>query len=122
MSNNRRDYGTGSISQRKDGTWTARLTIGKNENGSPRIKAFYGKSERGVKRKMNDFKSVLYKYYKVTASRGTVGDYMKTWLYETKINDVKDNSFDRLEQTFLYQILPDIGDIQLAALTADNIL
>lgn len=121
MSNNRRDYGTGSVSQRKDGTWTARLTIGKNENGSPRIKAFYGKSEREVKRKMNDFKSVLYKYDKVTASRGTVGDYMKTWLYETKINDVKDNSFDRLEQTFLYQVLPNIGDIQLAALTADNI-
>ena len=70
---------------------------------------------------MNDFKSVLYKYDKVTASRGTVGDYMKTWLYETKINDVKDNSFDRLEQTFLHQILPNAGDIQLAALTADNI-
>lgn len=119
--NSRRDYGTGSVSQRKDGTWTARLKIGRNENGTPHIKAFYGKSEREVKRKMKEFKSMLYKHDGVTVSRGTVGAYMNDWLYETKINDVKDNSFDRLEQTFLYQVLPNIGDIQLAAITADNI-
>lgn len=31
----RRDYGSGSISQRKDGTWTARMVIGVNEKGKP---------------------------------------------------------------------------------------
>ena len=51
----RRDYGSGSISQRKDGTWTARMIIGTNEAGKPRIKAFYGKSEREVKKMMNEF-------------------------------------------------------------------
>ena len=30
----RRDYGSGSISQRKDGTWTARMIIGTNEAGN----------------------------------------------------------------------------------------
>lgn len=48
----RRDYGTGSISQRADGTWTARMIIGVNEKGKPRVKALYGKSEREVKKKL----------------------------------------------------------------------
>ena len=52
----RREYGSGSISKRKDGSWTARFTIGVNENGKPKIKAFYGKSEREVRKKLNDFK------------------------------------------------------------------
>ena len=30
----RRDYGSGSISQRKDGTWTARIIVGTNEVGN----------------------------------------------------------------------------------------
>ena len=34
----RREYGSGSFSQRVDGTWTARMIIGLNENGKPRIK------------------------------------------------------------------------------------
>ncbi len=48
----RRDYGSGSISQRSDGTWTVRMVIGVNEKRRPRIKALYGKTEREVKRKL----------------------------------------------------------------------
>ena len=57
----RRDYGSGSISQRKDGTWTARVIVGTNEAGKPRVKAFYGKSEREVKKKMKEFEKELHK-------------------------------------------------------------
>lgn len=44
-SKQRREYGSGSISQRADGTWTARMVIGVNEKGRPRIKALYGKED-----------------------------------------------------------------------------
>ena len=57
----RREYGSGSISQRKDGSWTARFSIGVNESGKPKIKALYGKTEKEVRRKLNDFKRDFYK-------------------------------------------------------------
>lgn len=117
----KREYGSGSVSQRKDGTWTARIKIGTKEDGSPRIKAFYGKSEREVKRKLKEFKTILNKYDGVVAGRGTVGAYMSDWLYETKINELKPTSFDRLEQTLLYQVLPNIGELQLQALSSGDL-
>ena len=60
-SKQRREYGSGSISQRADGTWTARMVIGVNEKGKPRIKALYGKTEREVKKKLKDFQKEFYK-------------------------------------------------------------
>lgn len=44
----RRDYGSGSISQRKDGTWTARMIIGTNEAGNPRIANMNKKSTQAI--------------------------------------------------------------------------
>lgn len=72
----RRDYGSGSISQRKDGTWTARMIIGTNEAGNPRIKAFYGKSEREVKKKMKEFEKELHKNDGTVVQKNTVETYI----------------------------------------------
>ena len=35
----KRDHGDGSVTQRKDGSWTARIMIGRKANGQPKIKA-----------------------------------------------------------------------------------
>ena len=94
----RRDYGSGSISQRKDGPWTARMIIGTNEAGKPRIKAFYGKSEREVKKKMKEFEKELHKNDGTVVQKNTVEAYMRNWLYSVKSNELKPKSFDRLER------------------------
>lgn len=39
----KRDKGEGSISQRKDRTWTARIELGKTPDGKRKVKAFNGK-------------------------------------------------------------------------------
>lgn len=50
----RRDYGSGSISQRKDGTWTARMIIKRTVTGNPALgvavpaKKTFNKSRREV--------------------------------------------------------------------------
>lgn len=82
----RRDYGSGSISKMRNGTWTARMVIGVNEKGKPRIKALYGKTEREVKKKLKDFQKELYKNGQAVVQRGTVESYMKTRLYENEQN------------------------------------
>lgn len=117
----RRDYGSGSISQRADGTWTARMVIGVNEKGRPRIKALYGKTEREVKKKLKDFQKEFYKNDQSVVQRSTVENYMRTWLYENKQNLLKPKSFDRLEQTVLYQVIPLVGHIQLAAFQSSDV-
>lgn len=117
----RRDYGSGSISQRADGTWTARMVIGVNEKGKPRIKALYGKTEREVKKKLKDFQKEFYKNDQTVVQRSTVESYMRTWLYENKQNLLKPKSFDRLEQTVLYQVIPQVGHIQLAAFQSNDV-
>ena len=58
----KRDYGEGSISQRKDGTWTARIFLGKSADGKQKIKAIYGKTEKEVKKKLKEFKEEMIKY------------------------------------------------------------
>lgn len=120
-SKQRREYGSGSISQRADGTWTARMVIGVNEKGKPRIKALYGKTEREVKKKLKDFQKEFYKNDQSVVQRSTVESYMRTWLYENKQNLLKPKSFDRLEQTVLYQVIPHVGHIQLAAFQSNDV-
>lgn len=121
MQRPRREYGSGSISKRKDGTWTARLCIGKNANGKPKIKAFYAKSEREVKQKLKAYKIALAKNEVSLETKQTVGEYMQNWLYATKQNELKPKSFDRLEQTIKNQILPKIGWYKMCQLRAADI-
>ena len=117
----RREYGSGSISQRKDNSWTARIKIGYSDDGKPIMKAFYGKSEREVRKKLNAFKAELAKGDYTVVRKSDVKSYMTDWLQNTKRNKLKPKSYDRLESTLKYQVFPYIGDIQLAALNADDI-
>lgn len=121
MASDRRDYGTGSVSQRKDGTWTARVYLGRGANGKPQIKAIYGKTEREVKRKLKEFQHELHKNDFTVVQRSTVENYIRTWLYENKANSLKPKSFDRLEQTVLYQVIPEVGRMQLSNFKSSDV-
>ena len=57
----RRDKGDGCISQLKDGRWTSRMRVGLTPEGKPKIKAFYGKTEAEVKKKLKEFQKELHK-------------------------------------------------------------
>ena len=80
----RRDKGDGCISQRADGTWTARIRVGLTPEGKPKIKAFYGKSEREVKKKLKEFEKELHKNDMSVVQKGTVESYMLNWLRSVK--------------------------------------
>lgn len=116
-----REYGTGCISQRKDGKWTARITVGTNENGKPKVKAFYGNTEREVKKKLKDFQKELAKNDYVVVQRNTVAVYMTNWLESNKRNELKPKSYDRLEQTLAYQVFPKIGHLQIASIQSSHV-
>lgn len=117
----RREKGMGSISQRKDGTWTARVTLGVDSNGKRKVKALYGKTEREVKKKLKEFQTELIKNDYKEVQKTTVEEYMNDWLLHTKQHELKPSSYDRLEETCKYQIYPFIGYCQMHELTAAHI-
>lgn len=117
----KKDHGSGSITQRKDKTWTARIQIGNKQNGKPNIKAFYGKTEAEVKRKLKNFKQEIQKNDFIVVQKTTVQQYMGNWLITVKKNTLKPKSYDRLETTLKYQIYPYIGNLQISALTSDDV-
>ena len=116
----KRDYGDGSISQRKDGTWTARIFLG-TLNGKQKVKAFYGKSEKEVKKKLKDYQAELIKNTYQEVQKTTLEVFMTDWLNNIKKNELKPSSFDRLETTCKYQIFPHIGYLQIHSITPSDI-
>ena len=114
----RRDKGEGSIYYREsDKRWVAKI---KPENSS-KPKVFYGKTELEVKKKLKEFKVQLAKNDYVQIRKGTLREYMNCWLYNTRTNDLKPKSFDRLEATLNNQIYKHIGDIQIAGITPNDV-
>jgi integrase len=117
MSEKRRDKGDGSIYQRGDGYWVAKYTP--TPNAKPKV--LYGKTEQEAKRKLREFKKEVAKNDYVEVQRITVKQYMDRWFKEIKMQELKPTSIDGLEATLNNQIYPNIGDIQINSLTADDI-
>ena len=113
----RRGNGEGSIFQRKDNRWCAKIQTGTSESGSAIIKTFYGKERKEVVAKLKD--------YHLLTSQGlnnlttvTLKEYITSWFKLTKTNELKPSSLDRLERTIDNQIIPKIGHYTIDKLTA----
>lgn len=119
--NQRRDNGTGSVSQRADGLWTGRIRIGLGSDGKQKVRAVYGKTEKEVKRKLRDLQREIDSGKIQNINKETVQTYMTHWLTETKRNELKPCSYDRLEQTLDLYIFPNIGSLQIGTITPRDV-
>lgn len=119
--NERRQKGNGCISQRKDGKWTARIDLGKDENGNRKIKAFYGNSKSEVKQKLKDFQEKNKEYNCNVAYKLTFAELLSYWLENVKRNELKASSYDRLEITINKHIIPLLGYYKIDKLTSADI-
>lgn len=117
----KRDHGQGSICQRKDGRWVAKVQIGTNNEGKPKVKNLYAKTEAEVKRKLKAYIKELHKNDFVEIQKTTVQGYMNNWLHTVKVNEVKQSSLDKIETVLEHQIYPCIGDLQIANLKSGDI-
>lgn len=117
----KRGQGEGSISKRPDGTWWARITIGKTPDGKQKRKAFYGKTRKEVQEKLtaalNDINNNTY----IEPSKMTVEQWMYTWLRDYKRNSVKPKTYAAYEAHVRNHIAPDLGNYTLASLRNDMV-
>ena len=117
----KRGQGEGSISKRPDGTWWARITLGKDDNGKQKRKAFYGKTRKEVQEKLtvalNDVNDNAY----VEPSSMTVAKWMDVWLKEYKKNSLKPKTYNDYYRINCNSIAPSLGSIKLKNLRGDQI-
>lgn len=117
----RREKGSGGISLRKDGSWVGRFDAGVKADGKRDVKAVYAKSEAECKRKLREMIKQVHANDYVSVEKKTVKTYMNDWLENVKKNELKPKSYDRLEQTLIYDVYPYIGGLQIGSIKPDDV-
>lgn len=112
--------GEGSVRERADGRWEAKIQIGKRPDGKPAMKYFYGTTKREAKKKLDAYRA-LSKPTEAQMERITVEEYILDWLTNVKANELKPRSYDTLESAIQNYVLPHIGFYSMADLTGDII-
>lgn len=117
----KRGQGEGSISKRPDGTWWARITIGSDENGKQKRKAFYGKTRKEVQEKLtaalNDVNNSNY----IEPSNITLNQWANIWLKDYKKPNIHLNTYNSYYGSMKRHVLPHLGSVKLKNLRHDMI-
>lgn len=113
---NRGPQGAGTIRQRKDGRWEARITLGRNPATGKQIqKSIYGKSAAEVVQKMHALLVAVNEGNYQEPSKLTVAGWMDIWLADFTGN-IKEDTAKLYEQITRTHIKPAFGAVKLQAL------
>lgn len=117
-----RDYGEGSIYfVEKLNVWVGAYVAGKKPNGKLDRRTVRGKTEEEARRKLKKVIDECKKTEYVYVQRDTYSTYIIQWLTTVKRLELKERSYDRLEQTINHDVIPYIGNIQLSAVATEDI-
>ena len=114
-------YGEGSVFQRSDCKWVAKVCIGTDALGRAKVKQFTGKTEAIVYKKMKEYKSSTEFAMKKKPVLETVESYFTDWLVNSQYHKLKASSYDRLESTLENNVFPYIGREKLDKVTKDKV-
>ena len=109
--------GGGTIRQRPDGRWEARITIGHDPvTGKQKQRSFYGKTQKEVRQKLQQAAVELDAGTYIEPSRMTLDQWLELWLTEYKTS-IRDSSRMAYRSLFRTQISPYIGNLPLQRIT-----
>ena len=120
MSTRRRGRGEGSIVQRADGRWMARVDLGW-QDGKRRSKAIYGRTRRAVADALRDALKAAEQGTLVGDGRQTVGEFLTRWLQDVARTRVRPRTFVGYEAAIERHISPHCGRVRLAKLTPQHL-
>ena len=123
---NKRANGEGSINKYiVNGVqkgWRASISAGRDENGKLIRKQFYGKTQKEVKQKLEDYKKDLSLGALPSDDKLTLEQWYYTWLFDYRIKDLKPKSFEKYEGIYRNYIKDTtLGKIKLKDLRATHI-
>lgn len=112
----RNAQGSGSIRRRKDGTYEARFTY-TDELGQPQRGSVYAKTQKECRKKLTAIlKQIDEGSYRKTGKRYTVAEWFEEWI-DTYCKNLKARTVDDYRGKSNRYIIPNLGKVQLAALT-----
>jgi integrase len=115
MATKRRGHGEGSIYKRKDGRWTASISLGDGKR-----KSFYGKTRKEVKEKLD---AALLDQKKGVNPEGTqkLGDYLRYWLDNVHKHVIGISTYVDYEIIIRVHLIPGLGNLRLSELTTQRV-
>lgn len=116
----RREYGAGSVYQRKDGRWVGTVEAGWSATGARRRVTVSGKTEAVVKRRLRDKIAELEKGEVVTSPNITVKAWTDTYLPLHQAT-VSPNAYRITSGAVRNYIVPTIGHKRLRSLTPADV-
>jgi integrase len=112
----RRGNGEGSITQRKNGTWEAKITL---EDG--RRKSIYGKTRKEVQEKLKIALREQQQGTLVTTPQQKLEQFLHSWLEDTQKHSVRPRTYERYEEIVRLHIIPELGHHYVQKLTAQQV-
>jgi integrase len=112
----KRGHGEGSIYQRKDGRWTAEISV---QGG--KSKFLYGKTRKEVAAKL---KTALYEQQKgllVTGPQQKVEQFLIHWLEDVHKQSVRPRTYERYEEIIRLHLGPGVGHHLLEKLSPQHL-
>ncbi len=114
----RNAQGGGTIRQRSDGRWEARVTLGRDPGtGKQRQRSIYADTQKEVLKKMREVLASIDSGTYQEPARTTVAEWLNTWHAEY-LADVKPSTAISYGQHIRNHIIPALGAVKLQALTA----
>lgn len=118
----KRAKGEGSLRERSDGRWEARITVDTDVvTGKLIFKSFYGKTQGEALQKKKDYEAQVATDNYVASDKVTFGDYIKNWLELYKKPLVRESTYSKYLINVNKHIIPELGRIQVQKLSRDHI-
>ena len=116
----RREYGSGSVYQRKDGKWIGAAQAGFTKTGGRRRVTVVGRTEAEAKRRLRDRLAEIKAGETVMSPTTTVKAWADKWL-PIKQAELSPNGYKALVSPIKTWVIPTIGHKRLAQLTRDDV-
>jgi integrase len=119
MARKRRGRNEGSIFQRADGLWVAKLSLGYGPDGKRQRKTVYGKSKADVQEALRRLQAKGVRALR-DSCRWTVAKYLQHWL-ETVKPTVEPGTYRPYERHCALHIIPYLGNVALSKLDENHV-
>lgn len=115
-----RGHNEGTITERKDGRWEARVFLG-YENGKPKRKCLYGKTRSEVAAKLARALSDLQNGQALPDERLSLAGFLEAWLEGTAKARLRFSTYTRYKGLIDKHVTPSLGRIPVGKLTPQQV-
>lgn len=121
-SNTRAAQGAGSIRQRPNGSWEARITVGTDPGtGKPIRRSVYAPTQKEVRQKMTAIQRQVDSGTYQAPDKTTVAEWLDTWMETFCKTKVKPLTFSSYQVAIRTHIKPALGTLKLQALKGTHV-